>query len=145
MSRTSRKKIEKDFCSDYHVTMADKTERDPWLMKVGKEIRRLREAADLSQQGLATKVGHLSGRPMKRSTVAQYELGTDEPPIRRLRDIADALGVDVSALTGERVAHPLEIAFQSEDLTEAEKKHAYDIALAVIQAERANKHMPRPE
>ena len=59
---------------------------------LGKNVRRLRKAAGLSQEELALSVG------MKRSYLSDLERGTRNPSVRALGRLAEALGCAPDAL-----------------------------------------------
>ncbi len=59
---------------------------------VGKNIRHFREAAGLSQEALAEKLG------VTRQAVSNWELGKTEPDIETLHRIADVLGVTIEEI-----------------------------------------------
>lgn len=58
----------------------------------GKNVRSLRDQADLSQEELAFRAG------MKRTYLSDLERGTRNPTVRMLGRLADALGVAPSRL-----------------------------------------------
>lgn len=63
------------------------------VMTLGKKIRNLREAANLSQTGLEKRTG------LKREYLSKLENGKlGNPTIRTLRRIAGGLKVDIVAL-----------------------------------------------
>ncbi|MEN5115493.1 helix-turn-helix transcriptional regulator [Brevundimonas diminuta] len=62
------------------------------VVRLGKRVRELRIAADLSQEELAFRAN------MKRSYVSDLERGTRNPSVRALGRLATALGVRPSAL-----------------------------------------------
>ena len=55
-------------------------------------LKRLREQAGLTQAAVATKAG------VSRAYLARLEMGRHDPPLSRLRKLAKALGVPVTAL-----------------------------------------------
>ncbi|WP_295167455.1 helix-turn-helix transcriptional regulator [uncultured Brevundimonas sp.] len=59
---------------------------------LGKNVRLLRTAADLSQEELAFRAN------MKRSYLSDLERGTRNPSVRALGRLASALGVPPSRL-----------------------------------------------
>ena len=56
-------------------------------------LKSLREARDMTQAELARKAG------VSRAYLSRLEMGLHDPPLSRLRKLAKALGVKVSALT----------------------------------------------
>jgi transcriptional regulator with XRE-family HTH domain len=66
-----------------------------WLAALGERVRILREAHGLGQAELAKSCG------LARTSITNLESGRQEPPVRKLALIADALGVTVGALLGE--------------------------------------------
>jgi len=61
---------------------------------MGRNVRRLREEAGLSQEQLAFEAG------MKRSYVSDLERGTRNPTVRALGRLAAALKVEPASLLG---------------------------------------------
>lgn len=61
-------------------------------MSIGNEIRRRRETAGITQDGLARVVC------LSRSAIAQYENGYKLPSLMALDRIADALGTTAAEL-----------------------------------------------
>ena len=61
-------------------------------LNVGRNIRRLRESAGMSQEGLAEILG------IDRSAVAQWETGRTNPRLADLPAIAAALGCEIDEL-----------------------------------------------
>lgn len=59
---------------------------------VGQNVRRLRSAAGLTQEGLAERMG------VDRAYINALELGKRNPTIITLWRVAEALGVDLTAL-----------------------------------------------
>lgn len=64
----------------------------------GDAMRKLREAADLSLEQLAIKLGKSA------FTVRDYELGRTNPTVQALADMADALDCNMSDLFVPEVA-----------------------------------------
>ena len=62
------------------------------VIRFGKNVRRLREAATLSQEELAFRAG------MKRTYLSDLERGTRNPSVRALGRLADALMVPPASL-----------------------------------------------
>jgi transcriptional regulator with XRE-family HTH domain len=63
---------------------------------VGRNVRRLRIAAGLTQAGLAVKMG------VDRAYISGLELGERNPTVVTLWHVAQALDVKVGLLLGER-------------------------------------------
>jgi transcriptional regulator with XRE-family HTH domain len=63
---------------------------------IGKEIRRLREEAGMSQSQLADAIGHL------RASVANIEAGRQKTPLHVLYAISEALETDLKAMLPDR-------------------------------------------
>jgi len=55
-------------------------------------LKKIRQAKGLTQDELATKAG------ISRAYVARLEMGRHDPHLSRLRKLAQALGVKISAL-----------------------------------------------
>lgn len=66
-------------------------------MKIGKNIRKVREEKNISQKELAQRLGVTP--PM----LSQYETGRRKPRVSTLLKIAEALGCDPKTLVGEDV------------------------------------------
>lgn len=62
------------------------------IIRFGKNVRALRDEADLSQEELAFRAG------MKRTYLSDLERGTRNPTVRALGRLADALGVPPARL-----------------------------------------------
>jgi transcriptional regulator with XRE-family HTH domain len=69
-----------------------------YIESLGRRLKRLREAAGLSQQDLAVRAG------LSVSVVSQIEQGKKtDPRMTTVLFLAEALGVNVEALTGPRL------------------------------------------
>lgn len=66
-----------------------------WRRDIGARIRDLRMHRNLTQEGLAERVG------VERRTIVRIELGIHSPPIDRILYIARALEVPPAALMPE--------------------------------------------
>lgn len=62
---------------------------------IGPAIREAREAANVSGEELANRVG------VHKKTLGDWEAGTNPPPLHRVIQVASALGVTVASLCGE--------------------------------------------
>lgn len=81
-------------------------------MTIGSRIRELRLQLGLSQSELAAELCRLSRRDtVTRETISRWESGKREPRSYSLRYLAEALGTDVTALTGHQ-GDPLRIAHE---------------------------------
>lgn len=65
-------------------------------MTLGKNIRYLRKKNDWSQDFLADKLGYKS-----YTTIQKWEMGTSEPPLKKLKELADLFDVDIDILAKE--------------------------------------------
>lgn len=65
------------------------------VAQLGKNVRKIRIAAGLSQEEIAFRAG------LKRSYLSDLERGTRNPTVRVLGRVADALGVQPSRLLQE--------------------------------------------
>lgn len=63
-----------------------------WAKALGAQIQRVRESLDIARSELAAACN------MWESTIARMELGKTSPSTRRLKQMADAMGVKVSDL-----------------------------------------------
>lgn len=63
-----------------------------WRWEIGRRIRDERLWANLSQEGLANRLG------WDRTTIVRYELGHTSPQIDRLLAIAHELGIEPARL-----------------------------------------------
>ena len=64
-------------------------------MILAKNIRYLRKQRGFSQDYLAEKLGYKS-----YTTIQKWEMGTSEPPLKKLRKLATLFHVDIDDLTG---------------------------------------------
>ena len=64
-------------------------------MILAKNIRYLRKQRGFSQDYLAEKLGYKS-----YTTIQKWEMGTSEPPLKKLRELATLFHVDIDDLTG---------------------------------------------
>ena len=69
---------------------------DPFLIKIGNRIQRLRKKKHLTQMMLAEKVGNDCSGNM----ISRYENGVKEMGVRRFADIARVLEVSPAELLG---------------------------------------------
>jgi DNA-binding XRE family transcriptional regulator len=67
-----------------------KVEPDPFLEKMGREIRSWRKEGGLSQKELADRM------KVNQQVISRLERGEDNVSVKYLRRLADALGADVS-------------------------------------------------
>lgn len=70
-------------------------------MTLGKNIRYLRRKKDWSQDILAEKLGYKS-----YTTIQKWEMGTSEPPLKKLKQIADIFCVDMNDLANVDMSAP---------------------------------------
>ena len=71
------------------------TDELTYLEALGRRVRALREIHDLGQAELGKACG------LGRTSIANLEAGRQEPPVTKLRALAQHLGVTVGALLGE--------------------------------------------
>ncbi|HEY2070834.1 MAG TPA: helix-turn-helix transcriptional regulator [Rhizomicrobium sp.] len=71
---------------------------DEDLLALGREIRRHRDAKKLSQEKLAERAG------LHRNYIGHLERGERNPRVKRLFDIARALGLSFAELTAGVIA-----------------------------------------
>jgi transcriptional regulator with XRE-family HTH domain len=72
----------------------------PLQRKFGRVLRRLREDAELSQEGLAERAG------LHRNSVGLMERGQRMPTILVVQQLAEALGTTMSALLAQVEQEP---------------------------------------
>lgn len=65
-------------------------------MTLSKNIRFLRKNREWSQDFVADKLGYKS-----YTTIQKWEMGTSEPPLRKLKELADLFHVDMDDLTNK--------------------------------------------
>lgn len=65
------------------------------MLKVGRNIVRLRGAAGLTQMGLADKLG------ISYQAVSNWERGASMPDISKLPELAEIFGVGIGEILGE--------------------------------------------
>jgi len=65
---------------------------------VGKNMRRLREGAGMTQQEIADKMG------VTRCAVTLYETGRNNIPLHKAYEFADIMGVEINDILPERAA-----------------------------------------
>lgn len=63
-------------------------------MTLAKNIRYLRKQKGFSQEDIAKKLGYKS-----YTTIQKWEMGTSEPPLKKLKELASLLHVDIDDLT----------------------------------------------
>ncbi len=81
----------------------------------GERLKHYRLAANMTQEALANKCG------MQKQSISRYEKSDREPNIHIAKTIADALGVSLEALVGERSilgSFDLQYFGTADDLTE---------------------------
>lgn len=71
-------------------------------MTLGKNIRYLRRKKDWSQDVLAEMLGYKS-----YTTIQKWEMGTSEPPLKKLKQIADIFAVDMNDLANVDLSEPV--------------------------------------
>ena len=67
--------------------------RDAFYQSLGKNIKKYRESAKMTQQGLADKVGK------SLNSIGMIEVNFSRPSLDTVIDIAEALNISVSELT----------------------------------------------
>lgn len=84
--------------------MSTPSEPAPFVERLGREVRRRRQAAGLTVQGLAGRAG------LSRRILTQIEQGTANPSLVTIDKVARALGVDFATLAASPAAEPLHIS-----------------------------------
>lgn len=69
------------------------------MLKVGRNIVRLRGLAGLTQMGLADKLG------ISYQAVSNWERGNSMPDISKLPELAEIFGVGIGEILGEEQGH----------------------------------------
>jgi transcriptional regulator with XRE-family HTH domain len=75
-------------------------------MNLGQKLRQIREALELSQDGMLIHLGLPRDGKIERSSISAYELGRREPPLQILLQYARAANVYVDALIDDDVNLP---------------------------------------
>lgn len=75
-------------------------------MYLAKNIRFLRKKHDWSQDYIADKLGYKS-----YTTIQKWEMGTSEPPLRKLKELATLFNVDINDLANKDFSAPLLSSF----------------------------------
>ena len=96
----------------------------PELKYIGKKLRQLREAGDLTQAQFAKKVG------LTQAAISQFEDGKRIPSTQALQKITSALNLSMDDLI---------INFSSDEVTEG-KKEAIDMLVAKLRNEKVDKN-----
>ena len=65
-------------------------------MYLAKNIRFLRKKNDWSQEYIAEKLGYKS-----YTTIQKWEMGTSEPPLKKLKELATLFNVDINDLANK--------------------------------------------
>lgn len=78
-----------------------KTPKNPQAVEIGERIRALRQDAGMSRKELAALLKTREGKPQGVGKIAQWEQGVSVPAPDRRQELAEALGVEVSAVFGE--------------------------------------------
>ena len=71
-------------------------------MIFAKNIRYLRKRANMSQESLAEKLGYKS-----YTTIQKWEMGTSEPPLKIISELASIFNVDVNDLVHSDLSVPV--------------------------------------
>ena len=90
-------------------------------MYLGENIRYLRTKQGYSQEYIAEKLGYKSF-----TTIQKWESGVSEPPVKKLKELSDLLGVDMDDMNNRR----LSIASENEPvyyLNEETRKIAQEV------------------
>ncbi len=86
-------------------------QREAVSVDVGKRLRELREARNISMRGLATKSG------LSANALSMIERGKTSPSVSTLYKVADALGVPVTAFFGSLSERENAILIRSDERT----------------------------
>lgn len=74
------------------------------LSVLSKNIRYLRKKNDWSQEYIAQKLGYKS-----YTTIQKWEMGTSEPPLKKLKELALLFNVDINDLANKDIEMPKSI------------------------------------
>jgi len=74
-------------------------------LRLGEKLRRIREALDLSQNGMLIRL-KLDGTSVGRNSISAYELGQREPPLLVLYEYAKAANVHMEVLVDDELDLP---------------------------------------
>lgn len=72
------------------------------LSILSKNIRYLRRKNDWSQEYIAQKLGYKS-----YTTIQKWEMGTSEPPLKKLKELAELFNVDINDLANKDLEMPV--------------------------------------
>lgn len=89
-------------------------------MTLAKNIRYLRKNHEWSQEFVAEKLGYKS-----YTTIQKWEMGTSEPPLRKLKELAELFQVDMDDLTNKNLEAP-------DRDTSKDKQHQKSVKINVL-------------
>lgn len=95
---------------------------------VGMRLKAAREAADLTQDAVASRFS------INKATVSAWETGRGDPGITRLRDLAKLYGVSADAILWENslTNEAMQIAAQFDSLSERKQKTLKTLWMAFL-------------
>lgn len=73
-------------------------------MYLSKNIRFLRKQHDWSQEYIAEKLGYKS-----YTTIQKWEMGTSEPPLKKLKELSTLFNVDINDLANKDLELPIQL------------------------------------
>lgn len=76
---------------------------------LGQKIKEYRTSKNMTQLALAKVLG------IKKSTISAYENGVIEPPVEKLKVMANIFNVTVNSLVGKKESHVLDISDLNEE------------------------------
>ena len=96
------------------------------IIKIGEKICELRNKQNLSQQALAKCLG------VTRSCVNAWEMGTSNPSIKKIIDIAEFFHVSTDYLLGIESSLTVDISL----LNETEKVYVYNLITIFLNSKK---------
>ena len=96
------------------------------IIKIGEKISELRNKQNLSQQALARCLG------VSRSCVNAWEMGTSNPSIKKIIDIAEFFHVSTDYLLGINSSLTIDIS----SLNEKEKTYVYNLIAIFLESSK---------
>ena len=96
------------------------------IIKIGEKISELRNKSNLTQYALAKELG------VTRSSVNAWEMGTSNPSIKKIIDIAEFFHVSTDYLLGIESSLTIDISL----LNETEKVYVYNLITIFLNSKK---------